>query len=177
MDSLQLFSSIFYQNYFSWRWVGFCPPDGCWFHCYIFIYMNLSNLWQFFSVSIIFVLGTCTRFSQNQYSIPIRSFLNWYSVTTPEDLERVISVLCGELSRQIWMNQKLKHLDYMWLMHHSNERRKEKKKWSFLFKTRYVYVLWSFILMFILDIFSSCGLLFLYLALAFWFAMEVKRSW
>lgn len=145
MDSLQLFSSIFYQNYFSWRWVGFCPPDGCWFHCYIFIYMNLSNLWQFFSVSIIFVLGTCTRFSQNQYSIPIRSFLNWYSVTTPEDLERVISVLCGELSRQIWMNQKLKHLDYMWLMHHSNERRKEKKNEVFYLK---------------LDMFTSCGVLF-----------------
>ena len=145
MDSLQLFSSIFYQNYFSWRWVGFCPPDGCWFHCYIFIYMNLSNLWQFFSVSIIFVLGTCTRFSQNQYSIPIRSFLNWYSVTTPEDLERVISVLCGELSRQIWMNQKLKHLDYMWLMHHLNERRKEKKNEVFYLK---------------LDMFTSCGVLF-----------------
>lgn len=145
MDSLQLFSSIFYQNYFGWRWVGFCPPDGCWFHCYIFIYMNLSNLWQFFSVSIIFVLGTCTRFSQNQYSIPIRSFLNWYSVTTPEDLERVISVLCGELSRQIWMNQKLKHLDYMWLMHHSNERRKEKKNEVFYLK---------------LDMFTSCGVLF-----------------
>ena len=145
MDSLQLFSSIFYQNYFGWRWVGFCPPDGCWFHCYIFIYMNLSNLWQFFSVSIIFVLGTCTRFSQNQYSIPIRSFLNWYSVTTPEDLERVISVLCGELSRQIWMNQKLKHLDYMWLIHHSNERRKEKKNEVFYLK---------------LDMFTSCGVLF-----------------
>lgn len=145
MDSLQLFSSIFYQNYFGWRWVGFCPPDGCWFHCYTFIYMNLSNLWQFFSVSIIFVLGTCTRFSQNQYSIPIRSFLNWYSVTTPEDLERVISVLCGELSRQIWMNQKLKHLDYMWLMHHSNERRKEKKNEVFYLK---------------LDMFTSCGVLF-----------------
>ena len=145
MDSLQLFSSIFYQNYFGWRWVGFCPPDGCWFHCYIFIYMNLSNLWQFFSVSIIFVLGTCTRFSQNQYSIPIRSFLNWYSVTTHEDLERVISVLCGELSRQIWMNQKLKHLDYMWLMHHSNERRKEKKHEVFYLK---------------LDMFTSCGVLF-----------------
>lgn len=145
MDSLQLFSSIFYQNYFGWRWVGFCPPDGCWFHCYIFIYMNLSNLWQFFSVSIIFVLGTCTRFSQNQYSIPIRSFLNWYSVTTPEDLERVISVLCGELSRQIWMNQKLKHLDYMWLLHHSNERRKEKKNEVFYLK---------------LDMFTSCGVLF-----------------
>ena len=145
MDSLQLFSSIFYQNYFSWRWVGFCPPDGCWFHCYIFIYMNLSNLWQIFFFSVSIILGTCTRFSQNQYSIPIRSFLNWYSVTTPEDLERVISVLCGELSRQIWLNQKLKHLDYMWLMHHSNERRKEKKNEVFYLK---------------LDMFTSCEVLF-----------------
>ena len=56
-------------------------------------------------------------------------------------------------------------------------KEEKKKKRSFLFKTRYVYVLRSFILMFILDIFTSCGLLFVYLALAFLFAIDVKRSW